>query len=266
VLVFATLVQLGLKRFLRYPWPFLLSLAIDPVVLLLTVLVFTTIYRNNGGSAILGYSLRQMIWYFAASTFVWYWINNFTDRQIAARITQGDLSQDLLRPVSVFVWQLGSAVALRLSGIVLEFVPSLLLYSVLVPPDFMSATTLLRFVGAASVAFLLFFVINFLIGLAGFYLQSAQALVAVKHILIAVAAGSFIPLDFFPAEVRHVLGWSPFPYLFYWPIQFFLGRTASGWSGFFGREGLALAWTAALFLLCQLFWRRAVTRYTGAGG
>jgi ABC-2 type transport system permease protein len=265
--VFPTIVRLALKRIFRYPYGLLLSLLIDPVVLVMNILLFTTIYAFNQSQSILGYSLSQMIWYFAATTFIWYWIYNFTDRNIARRILEGDLTIDLLRPVSIFTWELGFAVSLRLSGVIFEFIPSLFIYSLFFRPDFLTVVALLRFVIAAATAFLLFFAINFNIGLAGFYIQNAQAILAIKHIIIGAAAGAFIPLEFFPDAVRSVLNVLPFPYLFYWPVQFFINReNADSWAVFLLREGVALAWFTVLMAAASLFWRRAVRRYTDARG
>jgi ABC-2 type transport system permease protein len=264
---FLMLVYLGLKRIFRYPWGLLVSLAIDPIVLVMNILLFTALYRYNQSQTILGYSLGQMIWYFAVTTFIWYWIYNFVDARISQRIIRGDLAQDLLRPISVYTWELGIAVSLRISGVIFEFIPSLLIYSLFFRPDFLTAAALVRFLGAATMAFLLFFAINFLIGLAGFYLQRTLALQAVKHILIGVSAGAFIPLEFLPNQVVTVLHYLPFPYLFYWPVQFFLNRApADTWNGFAMREGWALLWLIVLFILGNVFWRRAVRQYTDAGG
>jgi ABC-2 type transport system permease protein len=265
--VFAVLVALNVKRLLRYPQGLLLSLAIDPIVLLLNIAVFTTIYHHSGRPLILGYGLPQMIWYFAATTFVWYWIFNFADRRIADRIVRGDLTQDLLRPVSVFAWELGFAVALRLGGILLEFIPSLILYRLIVPAHFLTPTALLRFVLAATIAFLLFFHLNFLIGLLGFALQNPRSILAIKHILIAMAAGAFIPLEFFPGAVHRTLNWLPFPHLFYWPIQAFLARgDMATWDGFVKHEVGAVAWLLVLAVASVAGWRRTVRRHTDAGG
>jgi ABC-2 type transport system permease protein len=267
VSAFSTLVWLGLKRMWRYPWSLLASVAISPIVLLLNVTLFTTLYRYHNSQDILGYRLTDMIWYFAATTFIWFLIYNFTDRSIARRVIDGDFARDLLRPVSVFAWELGFAVALRLAAVALEFVPSLVLYSLLVPPDFLTAGTLLRFLIATVVAFLLFFVMNFLIGLAGVYLQGPNAILAAKHVLVSALAGALIPLEFFPAGYQRVLHASPFPYLFYWPIQFFLGRDgAADWPDLVRHQAVAVAWLFGLFAAAWLLWRRAIRRYTDAGG
>lgn len=42
------------------------------VTLYLTILVFTAIYRHNSSQPILDCSLPQMLWYTAASGFIWF--------------------------------------------------------------------------------------------------------------------------------------------------------------------------------------------------
>lgn len=265
--VFATLVQLGLKSVFRYPWGLLISLLIDPVVLVLNIMVFTALYRQNDSQSIAGYGLSQMIWYFAGSTFIWFWTVNFTDSRISRRVQRGDLAQDLLRPVSIFIWELAFAVALRVSGVLLEFIPSLILYSLIFPPDFLTPAALLRFVIAAGTAFLIYFAFNFLLGLASFYITSTRALQGIKFMVVGFLAGAFIPLEFFPVAIQNLLHALPFAYIFYWPIHFFLNRdAASGWETFMLREGIALLWLTVLLLLANIFWRQAVRRYTDAGG
>jgi ABC-2 type transport system permease protein len=267
MLILGTLMLLGGKHAYRYPWGQLVSVAIDPIVIAGLAMMFTTLYRHNQRDEIAGYGATEMIWYFAATTLIWYWIHNVTDERIAARVLSGDLTVDLVRPLPVIVWELGHAASARVGGIVLEFLPALALYSLWFRPTFLTPASMLRFVVAASLAFLLFFSLNFLIGLSGLYVYGPNAILGLKHLLVTACAGAFVPLEFLPHSVQHVLHWLPFPYIFYWPVQTFLGRGEAGtWSGWFHREAIAASWLVALLVLCRLLWRRAVRRYAGAGG
>jgi ABC-2 type transport system permease protein len=259
------MVRMGLKRIFRYPWGLLLSLAIDPIVLGLNILLYRSVFAFSGQSRLAGYDIDRMIWYFAATSFIWYWIWNFTDRNIGQRVLSGDLTLDLIKPVSVFSLELSRAVALRISGVVFEFIPSLTIYALLLARPFMTPATVLQFALSAALAFLLFFAINFLIGLSANYIQNTQAASAIKHIVVAGLGGSFIPLEFFSEPVARVLRELPFASLFYWPIRFFLGLGES-WTQFFGRSLATLAWIGLFILLDVLLWKRAVRHYQGAGG
>lgn len=264
-MVFPTLVRMGLKRMFRYPWGLLLSLVIDPFVLMLNLVLFTSIFAHSGTDSIAGYGKFQMIWYFAACGFIWYCIWNFTDRNMGQRVISGDLTLDLIRPVSIFTIELSRAVALRIAGVIFELVPLLIVYGLLVPQDFISPLSLLKFAVSAVLAFLLFFAINFLIGMSANVLQNSSAASAVKHVVVAGLGGSLIPLDFFPAPAAAVLRELPFASLFYWPVRFFLA-VDPGWAIFAKRSLIAFLWVALFFALDMGLWKRSIKRFSGAGG
>jgi ABC-2 type transport system permease protein len=264
-MVFPTMVYMGLKRIFRYPWGLLLSVVIDPIILILNIMLFRTIFAYSGKADIAGYSLEGMIWYFAAVSFMWYWIYNFTDYNISRRIISGDLTLDLVRPLSVFSLELSRAVSLRVSGVIFEFLPTLLIYCLVVRHPFITAATLFQFCVSAAIAFLLFYSINFLIGLMANYLQSSDAISAIKYIAIAAPGGSLVPLEFFPAPIASVLRILPASSLFYWPPRFFLGQ-AGGWIGFGLRSAISLAWVAFFIFIDLFLWKKAVRRFSGFGG
>lgn len=264
-MVFPSLVLMGLKRMIRYPWGLVLSIVIDPFVLVLNLALFTSIFSHAGTDRIAGYGMYQMIWYFAACGFMWYCIWNFTDRNMSMRVISGDLTLDLIRPVSIFTIELSRAIALRLSGVLFEFVPLLSIYLVFVPQDFITPATILRFTLSAVGAFLLFFAINFLIGLSANVIQNASAAAAIKHVFVASLGGSLIPLDFFPQPYSGILKNLPFACLFHWPIQFFLGRETE-WIFFARRIAICGAWIALFLLADFVLWRRSIRHFSGAGG
>ncbi len=266
--VFLTIVRLGFKRISRYPWDNGLFLFIPgAIVFYMHILVYTTVYNYNQSQTILDYSLRQMLGYLAASQLLWSWTANSVDYRLSTRIMQGDLVQDLLRPIPILIWELGESVANLLGGVIFAFIPSCLTFSLMLGLDFLSPVALLRFMLAASMTFLLTFAINFLLGLTTLYLQSIRTLISFRYMIVAFLAGAFIPLEFFPSGVQRILHSLPFVYVWYWPIQFFLNRGAAGtWEEFLFRLGIALFWFIILVVLGQLLWRQAVRKYTDVGG
>ncbi|GAA0736060.1 ABC-2 family transporter protein [Dactylosporangium roseum] len=264
--VFTTLVGLEIKRIFRYPSGPLFSLLVDPFVVLAMVFMIHALYRNNGGADIVGYSLHTMIWYFVAATITRYLVSNDTDWRVSDRIMRGELAQDLVRPLSVITWELAAAVAARLTGIVLEFLPSVLIYSLIDFPAFLRPAAVARFLAAATIAFVLYFAVNFIVGMTTLYLQGPYVVLAIRFVVLSVGAGAFVPLEFLPGPVQQFLNWSPLPYLFYWPIQFLLGRPgAADWGLFLRQESKAAAWAVILLALTAWMWRRAIRRYTDAG-
>lgn len=260
-------IKMNVKQFIHFRWGFLISLIADPIALLINIALFTSIYKNNNSEYILGYSLPQMVWYFAGITFVWYFIWNFADTKMSEKILSGDLAVDLLRPVPVFKLELANAISLRVAGIVFEFIPSLILYSLIFYPDFLTVISMAKFLIVVAMAFLLFFLINYIIGLLAFFIKNNFSLSSVKFTVIALAAGAYIPLDFFPQWLKGIINYLPFQYLFYWPIQFFLNReNTQGINPLLEILGMQLFWITVLYILSQILWKQSIRRFCSAGG
>jgi ABC-2 type transport system permease protein len=265
--LFLAFIKTNFKIMIQYKWGFMISLIGDPIVMLINIALFSSIYKHNGVQLILGYSLSQMIWYFTGVTFIWYLIWNFTDSNIAEKIISGNLAIDLLRPVSVIKMELAQAIALRTAGVVFEFIPGIILYSIIFYPDFLTVSSLLKFLAVVILSFTLFFLLNFLVGMSAFVIQSNFSLQSIKFILISLTAGAYIPLEFFPNWFNRLNGFLPFQYIFYWPIQFFLNKDFThGWAALLRIIVTQLLWVIALYSLCKYLWRYAIRKFGAVGG
>ena len=255
------------KIMLMSKWGFAISLLIDPIVLLINISLFTSIYTYNNTQNILGYSLSQMIWYFAGTSFIWYLTFNFADHNISDGILSGDISVLLLKPVSVMKVELAEALALRTTGLFFEFIPSLILYSLIYFPDFLSIFSLLRFLLVIVFAFSINFLLNFLIGISAFVIKSNFSLQSLKTAVVGLLAGAYFPIDFFPDFIQNIINYLPFQYIFYVPIQVFLNKSpTNSLEGFMKIILIMLFWTILLYILCKVLWSKAVKRFCAAGG
>lgn len=108
---------------------------------------------------------------------------------------------------------------------------------------------------------------NFLIGLLAFVLNNNSSVSAIKGILIALAGGGFIPLEFLPDWANRVFDLLPFKYIVYWPVQVFLNKenaaTLETFAFIIGRQ---LIWIGILYVLCKISWKNAVKKFCVAGG
>jgi ABC-2 type transport system permease protein len=252
---------------IHYRWGHLASLAADPIILLINISLFTSIYFFNKTDVVLGYTLPQMIWYCAVITFVWYFIWNNTDRSISDKVLSGSFQMDLLKPVSILNYEFAQAAAHRVGGVIFEFAPSMILYSLLYYPDFLTLTSFLRFLVVIFLAFIIYFLINFLIGLTAFVIQNNNSLQSLKIFIISLTAGAFIPLEFFPGWFNKFVNMTPFPYIFYWPIQIFLNRgDGASTISFIRIIGIDFLWILVLYGLSRFFLVLATRRFFAVGG
>lgn len=245
----------------------LLSVVIDPIVVLVTISLFTSIYTHQGAHSIAGYELTQMIWYFAGINFVWYLTFTFTDIFLSEGILTGDLSLYLIRPCSVMNMLLANSAAIRTLGACFEFFPNFIVYSLLCPPTFMSVGSFFRFLSCILLSFFLTFFINFLVGLSAFIFKNNLSLRHLKTILIGLLGGGFFPLDFYPPWLARILDFLPFKYVFFMPLQFLLNKEGTRSLLEYGQAiGIQLAWIMTLFLLCRILWHKAIKHFCGVGG
>ncbi|HWA50177.1 MAG TPA: ABC-2 family transporter protein, partial [Dongiaceae bacterium] len=67
----------------------------------------------------------------------------------------------------------------------------------------------------------------------------------------------------FPAAVRSVLYWTPFPYVLDFPVRVMIGRV----QGVELLQGLGMQalWIGLLVAIFSVVWRAGLRRYSGAG-
>jgi ABC-2 type transport system permease protein len=264
---FLKAVSTNIKRTFQYRRSFLISVAIHPFILLVNIFLFKSIFAHNGTDTIKGFSLTEMIWYTAGITFVWIFIWNFAERRISEYVLTGDLSIHLLKPINIFWFELSSAVALRIVGVALEFIPDLIVYSLIYPPKFLTVLSLLKFIAVCILSFCLFFLINYLIGMTAFIFKSNTGLNEFVYISMNLLGGGLIPLDFYPSWLQRITDFLPFKYIFYYPIQVFLNKDSVSSMQEWGNIVLhQLGWIAAGYVLCFGLWKLAVKKFCAVGG
>jgi ABC-2 type transport system permease protein len=265
--LFFKMIGLNVKVFLQHRKGFLMSLLIHPIVLIFNILLFKAIFAYNETDVIKGYSLSQMVWYFAATVLVWVFIWNFTDSRMSERILSGDLALDLLRPVRVIRVELAHAAGLRITALMIEFIPDFLVYSLIYFPDFLTPAAAAKFLASITLSFFLFFFISFLIGLSSFITMSNRSLGALRIITISLLGGGYFPLEFMPQWFIRVTEFLPFQYIFYWPIQFFLNTpTSQSLDVWYRTIAYQLLWIALLYVCCTVTYRSVIRKFCSAGG
>jgi ABC-2 type transport system permease protein len=265
--VFWAITKTIFKRTFQYRTGLALSLVIHPVVMIMWIAVFTALFQLTRAPTLVGYNLVQMIWYTAGSFIMWTIIYNETGWSIGNKIISGDLVQDLLKPVTVFKYELATAVGMRLMALCLETLPDMIILPFFFFPSFMTLGSILRFIPVAIGAFLLFYHINFLIGLLAFVMKSTSSIMPIRMILIWTLGGGRLPLEFFPPFLVTINAFLPFQYVFYYPLRVFINMPGTqDWLEYLKIVGAQAAWVVGLFVLCRVLWRGAYRKFCAVGG
>lgn len=263
----AAYVKLNIKIMFQYRKSFLLSALIHPMELIIGAVIFTSVYAYGSLNSIHGYNLAQMVWYIGGMQIVGTIIWNNTPWRLSSSILDGSLSMYLLKPTSIFKFELANAIALRIVGILFEFVPILMIQIILFFPSFMSITSSLKFAACTFLSFFLFFLVNYLIGITAFFMKNNSSIIAFSSICTSIVGGTIIPIEFFPNWLQRLSSFLPFRYLYYEPLQFFLNREAAhGWNYFGHVLVMQLFWIAFFYFIIKLVWPHVIKRYCAVGG
>lgn len=177
-------------------------------------------------------------------------------------IRQGNLSNDLLKPVNPFlIWFLQDISKKSLFFLVASAAYislGLFFRSLLLPPA--SGYALAACLFAILFALILHFLLFSVFGLLAFWMESTWGIRFAVRTAFEVASGAIIPLSFFPDEWRNILEVLPFRFLASFPMDLYLGKTAFT-QGFI----LELVWITLLMALCAALWRTGLRHYTAVG-
>lgn len=265
--IFCEYIKLNLKVSFQYKRAFYIMFIINCAIALVYLPLFKSIYAYNNTQLIKGYTLEQMVWYFMAANFVGSFVVTFTEQRLSGKILSGDLSVDLLKPVSLYKAELSFSIGHKALSVLIQIMLPFFVCSAIIFPRFITLSSICRFfllnIGSFSISFL----INYMIGLSAFYIKENNSIIRLKTFLISFAGGAFIPLEFFPDWSNRILDFLPFKYIYYWPIQFFLNSQVTNGSYIFIKIVLIqLLWITVLLCAVNLLYRKVIKNYCAVGG
>jgi ABC-2 type transport system permease protein len=258
--------KIGIQNTLVYRFNFFFRAAFGLVPLLATIYLWRTIYGKNT-SQIAGYTLAGMISYYLLVTIV----DALTavtedDWQIATDIKDGNISQFLLKPIDYLSYRLCLFFSGRLIFTAVSVVPVtlfiLLLKKYLVGPADWTAFGF--FLLSVIMTALLQFLMSYTMALLAFWLLEVSTVIFIMFAFEYIAGGHLFPINILPTALAHALGYTPFPYLLFFPVSIYLGQV----KGAALLQGLALQaiWVGIFYLLARFVWARGIRKYGAVGG
>ncbi|MGF1512661.1 MAG: ABC transporter permease [Elainellaceae cyanobacterium] len=177
-------------------------------------------------------------------------------------VVEGKLSPRLLQPLDPGWHHLISHFAERFAR--LPFIAIVIgLFFALYPQAawLPSLDTVALVILVVGLAFVLRFTIQYTFALFAFWTERASAIEDLWFLLYLFLSGMIAPLEIFPAAVRRVVVWLPFPYLIHFPASLLVGLPVDI------PRSLAImtAWIALFLGLNRWLWRRGLKQYSGMG-
>ena len=259
---FFMMVRLAVIEIMAYRVDTFLYLAsgiISPVIMLT---IWLTIDSYGGRlpmekTILVNYFLILMVVEIANSA----WSSQF----VSADIRYGRLSKYLIKPFSYFMQYGGQNIGEK----VLKFIyllPLVFIMGIIFqarPVEEFSVTTLLLFITSWILSALLMFLVDFIMGLASFWLQDSNSLSELHDVLYFIFSGRIVPIVALPSVAQQISFILPFRYMLSFPVEIITGKMtvveiSSGLS-------MQILWLTVTVILYYFVWTKGLKRYSAVG-
>ncbi len=252
------------KEWAAYRSHMAVSLFVGPVFFLVQYFIWHAVFTTRGSLG--GFTLEQMVTYYGISSVISYLTFDFADWNLQMLIRTGKFATFLLRPVTHVYFALAQKIGHRILSFWMEFIPVYLIFifafGIRLVPRFPVWTVI-----SILLSFILAFLVNYCIGISGFWLIRTNGLRQALHLFKDICAGVFIPLTFFPSPIQKILLFMPFQYITFVPTRVFIGSYELGGVSFSIPEivGIQALMVLAMVLFVTILWKKGIKRFSGVG-
>lgn len=234
------------------------------VLSLLTAYFLWRAVFSSGHQQLFGYTESRMLTYIFVAGLLQAIVLASRAIDLASAINSGDLSNILIRPIKNFWYWVSEDIADKSLNILFSLGELIILFLLLRPTIvFPALLSLSLFIPVVLSSTFLYFLINYLFGLLGFWTSDVWAPRFLLLVVLQFTAGSLFPIDVLPHAVQTILAWTPFPYLVFFPTQVFLGQIHVDMI-IRGIE-ITLLWIGIFRIIVELMWRKGLHLYSSEG-
>lgn len=235
------------------------------VVLQIITLYFLWLSILPKDTSFLGYNQSLMLTYILGTSLISAFVLSSRSHSVGDEINSGNLSNFLIKPINYFLYQFSRDIGDKAMNILFSSAELTFLFLILQPPLFVQTNPMYigLFLISTILALVLYFLINFLIGLIGFWSPEIWAPRFIFMIVIAFFAGGLFPLDILPESIFKIFQYLPFTYLLYFPLKVYLGQLALPEV----IQGLitSFLWIVLMYLILKFVWNIGLKLYTAQG-
>ncbi len=221
---------------------------------------------STPGKIVFGYDRAKILTYIFFLFVVKSLVTSSRSVDVAGDIGRGDLTNYLLKPVSYFKYWFTRDISSKALNFVFAIFEFILLFVLLKPTLFFQTNILTNFLflGSLACAIIIYFCLLMIFSsLTFWFIEQAWGLIFLLNIFVEFLGGGLFPIDVLPQGIQTALYLTPFPYLYFVPIQIYLGK-------FNGGVGvnmflMSLLWTFVLIALLRFVWRKGLKEYRAEG-
>lgn len=191
-------------------------------------------------------------------------INNGVIWQLNQKIKTGEISADLIKPLNLMGTIMANNIGESIRGLVLEFSPCILIVIITYGFSIPSFPYFILFIVTVINAYILYFLINYIVGIAGFWYYEIFHLQRLLSDVMRLLSGSLIPAWFFPDILNKINVFLPFRLIYYFPICVYLESISMIQIVYLFVQ--QILWNIIIFILCKFLWSKAKYKMTIQGG
>ena len=229
--------------------------------------IWKAVFDSSQQSSINGFTFNDMIFYVVMSMVTGMLVGNDVHWSVGQDVQTGDIAMNLIKPVNYQLRQYFGSLGYVFVNLVFIFLPMwscLIGYTLFTGQSLPSISRLLLYFGSAFLSSMLMFAINYMFGLAAFYVEYIFGFIFAKEALVRLLSGELIPLVFFPATVMGVFKYLPFAGIVYTPVMIYLGKYTG--DQLIEAIIIQIIWVIFLMVMTQLLWNKAIKRLSILGG
>lgn len=239
------------------------GLAVNTVLLLTSVFLWQTVYRNT--QVMSGVNKSQMVTYAIISVILGTILVSDIHWRINQRIREGNISLDIIRPVRLPLFWLAEDFGIAFSSILLYILPLLIISLPLGQlPLPASLTAFLIFIPSCLLSYIILWLMSAMVAMIAFWVLELGNTFIIKDAIIRFLSGSIVPLWFFPKSFQNICRFMPFMYTYQGPLGIYIGKYNIQQALII--MGIQILWIFILSLIFIFIWSRARKRVQIQGG
>ncbi len=260
------ILKISFQQEFTYRLNFIMWRVRNVIQILVFFFLWSSVFAAQG-SNYFGYNKEKIIAYAFLLILVRAIVMSSRSVDVAGIISNGELSNLLIKPVNFFKYWITRDISSKLLNIIFSFFEIVILFLILKPNIFIQTNPLqiLLFITSLLIAAFIFFCIAMLTSFIPFWIPEvswgAQFLVIV--VFVEFLSGAFFPLDVFPKSIYEFLRFTPFPYLIFVPIKTYLGVESISTTS--GSLLIGFTWSLILWILMKRVWQKGLKIYEAVG-
>lgn len=237
--------------------------AILRLMTLIPMLVLWPVVYNSGQN-LNSYDLSQILMYYIGGQLLISFIENNFDTWVVDKIRRGELSQDLVKPVSVKFSILVRELSWRLLFFFIFTLPPTLIIARVMKLDFpINSQIIIILPLFIAIGFLISGIMNLFVAASAFIFEHASSLTQLRWVLTTAIGGSMVPIEFMPEWLQRIAQILPFKFLYFVPTQILMRSVSLREITFLVIQGGL--WVTILVVGLNVYWNRALKSYTAVG-